>query len=252
MNKPILNALPGQDESLSGTMRALFKMHGQNVDNLIPAKVVNYDRANNIATVQPQIMYQDTQDQQHSRGQLANIPVISLGGGGFTINFPLVNGDFGWILAADRDFTLFLQAMKESEPNTQRQHSFSDSWFIPDVFRQYTINSADSNAMVIQSLDGTTRISIRAGEIDIIAPSAVKVTTPKATFSQDVEIQGNLQVDKNTTVTGQTAVNGGFTSATGQNCTLPANTTCGGINVTSHGHNGVQSGSARTGGGMVA
>lgn len=241
MNKPIMNQLPGEKESLAATMRNVFRLHDANLNKLLPAQVVNYDRTKNLATVQPMIMFVDTNDQQHMRGQVANVPVVSLGGGGFTINFPLQNGDFGWLLAADRDVSQFLQNMKASAPNTLRTHSFSDSWFIPDVFRQYTINSADANAMVIQSLDGTTRISIRAGEIDITAPTTVKVTTPNAVFSQNVQITGLL------------SANGGFNATGGGNqpCTLPQDTTINGINVANHGHNGVQSGSSRTGGGMV-
>jgi hypothetical protein len=201
-----------------------------------------------MATVQPMVMLIDVSDNTRLRKPIVNIPVISLGGGGFHISFPLKEGDLGWILAADRDISQFIQSMKASPPNTLRTHKFTSGWFIPDVFRQYTINSADSAAMVIQSTDGATRISIGQGTVNITAPTSVTVTTPLATFSQDVAVNGKL------TVTGLTTANGGFTAlGTGGNqpCTLPQSTTIGGIAVYGHGHISSNPGT-RTSGGMIA
>jgi hypothetical protein len=231
-----------------------MKSHGMKLNKLIPASVLEYNRATNMATVQPQMMILDVSDNTRSRNPIGDVPVLSLGGGGFHISFPLQQGSFGWILAADRDVSQFVENLQQSPPNTLRSHSFADSWFIPDVFRQYTINSSDANAMVIQSTDGTTRISISEGQVNIFAPTSAMITTPTATFSNNVVILGNLQVDENLTVTGLTEVNGGF-NATGtggdQSCTLPQSTTIGGIAVYGHGH--IQDGtSGRTSGGMVS
>lgn len=246
-NKPIVNQAPGEAKSLPAAMMALFEMHGLNHDKLIPAEVIGFDRASNIATVQPLIMLLDVSDNTRMRNRIADIPVMSLGGGGFHISFPLKQGDLGWILAADRDLSLFLQGLTAARPNTLRKHKFSDSWFIPDVFRKYTINGADSAAMVIQSTDGTTRIAIGEGPINITAPGGVNVTTPTATFSADVVVQGKL------TVAGATTVNGGF-NASGSgttSVTLPSNTTIGGIVVATHGHISSSPGT-RTSGNMIS
>lgn len=245
-NKPLVNVAPGEKDSLAAALAALFNMNGLRTDKLIPAEVVEYDRANNKATVQPMIMIIDVSDNTRQRNQIAEVPVMSLGGGGFHINFPLKQGDLGWILAADRDISQFLQGLSMAAPNTLRKHSFADSWFIPDVFRKYTINAADADAMVIQSTDGTTRISISEGVINITAPTSVTVTTPLATFT------GNVVVNQNLTVTGATTVNGGFNaSGSGStSVTLPSNTTIGGIAVYGHGHISSTAGT-RTSGGMI-
>lgn len=246
-NKPLINVNPGDSESLSAGLIALFKLNGLKTDKLVPARIVQFDRAQNQATIQPLIMWVDTNDNTTMRPPVARVPVISLGGGGFHISFPLKEGDLGWILASDRDISLFLQSLQASPPNTMRQHSFSDAWFIPDVFRNYTISGEDADSMVIQSVDASTRIAIKQGFITITAPTGVKVVTPTAEFSKDVKIDGNL------TVTGLTTVNGGF-NANGSgstSVTLPENSTIGGINVFGHGHeqNGT---SGRTSGGMEA
>lgn len=248
-NKPLVNQLPGENKSFAAGLLALMDAHaGFRTNKLLPAKVVQYNRTTNVATVQPMVMVVDTNDNTRMRNNIASVPVLSLGGGGFTINFPLKQGDFGWILAADRDISTFLENLAPAPPNTFRKHRFEDSWFIPDVFRQYTIAGSDANALVIQSLDSTTRISISNGQVNIFAPTSCTVTTPQATFTQNVAVQGNL------IVTGNTQVNGGFdaSGSSSSSVTLPANTKVNGIVVATHGHNGVQTGSSRTSAGMVS
>jgi hypothetical protein len=248
-NKPLLNQLPGESRNpAAGLVALLDAHHSLKTNKLLPAQVVEYNRTTNIATVQPMMMVVDTNENTHERNQIAACPVLSLGGGGFTINFPLQKNSLGWILAADRDISTFLETYAPAPPNTTRKHRFEDSWFIPDVFRNYVINSSDANAMVITSVDGTTRISISEGYVNIFAPSGATVTTPLATFTQAVNIEGAL------TVTGLATINGGMNASASEssNVTLPANTTINGITVATHGHDGVQSGSSRTSAGMVS
>lgn len=249
---PITSTASPNKARLWNALDHMLRQHELNTHQMLPASVVSFDRTKNTATVQPMIMMVDMQDKQIQRQPIAYVPVISLGGGGFHISFPLQQGDFGWIYAADRDLSLFLQNLKMSPPYTGRVHNFADSMFVPDVLRKYTINGEDSAYMVIQSTDGATRISIRPDNIKITAPTKVLVDVPQSEFTGNVQIDQNLVVSGNTTITGQTTANGGFESASGTSCTLPANATVGGINVTSHGHDGVQSGSSRTADGMVS
>jgi hypothetical protein len=224
----------------------MLKQHEMNTNQLLPATVISFDRTKNQATVQPLIMMVSMDDKQIQRKPIAYVPVISLGGGGFHISFPLQPGDLGWIYASDRDLSLFLQNLKMSPPNTARAHDFADSMFVPDVFRKYTINGEDTAYMVIQSTDGATRISIRPDNIKITAPTKVLVDVPLSEFT------GNVTVDKNLVVTGMTTVNGGFSAqANGsQVCTLPATTTINAINVANHGHISEAPG-VRTSDGMI-
>ncbi len=170
---------PANDDSLTGTFKEVLRKFLQRTDDMLPAMVQNYDRAKNIARVQPLIQVVDTEGQRFNRAPLANVPVLLLGGGAFFISFHLPPGSLGWIKANDRDISLFLQGFANNSPNTRRLHSFEDSVFIPDVMTGHTIAGEDGQAAVIQSLDGSVKISLNNDRININGP-AINITATGA------------------------------------------------------------------------
>lgn len=171
------NVPPDYDSANQGTLQGVIRQALQtflmNTDDMLPATVISYDRVANVASVQPCIQMVTTDGTLVGRGAIASVPVLSIGGGGFLVNFPLVGGSRGWIKANDRDISLYLQASATAPPNTKRFHSFSDGLFIPDVVAGFTVNGEDANNMVIQNTDGTIRVALW--------PDRVKVTTPNGT-----------------------------------------------------------------------
>ncbi len=199
---------PADDGTLVGAINLSLRKWLQYTDDMLPAKVIKYDRATNRVQVQPMIRMVKTNGQQVSRGQIASLPVLQMGGGGFILSFPLNPGDLGWIKANDRDISLFLRGYAEAEPNTKRLHNFSDALFIPDVMTGYTIADGDDGNAVLQNLDGSVKIALFADKI--------KITAPTLEIVSDVEITGTLHVN-------------------GRNC------------GSDHTHDGVQSGGSNTG-----
>ena len=175
---------PADDGPMAGVLKVVARKNAENTDGQLPAMVIDYDRTLNTATVLPLIDRVQTNGEVMPRAQLASVPVLALGGGGFCITFPLQPGDFGWIEASDRDISLFLQNMAESAPNTFRIHSFDDARFIPDVFHQYTYSDDDAGNMVIQSLDGMTKLAIGPG-IVVVKADSVSVTSASVTITSD-------------------------------------------------------------------
>jgi Phage protein Gp138 N-terminal domain len=224
-NDPLISNSQGEKSRLWPALSAMLRSFELRSDQLLPAMVMAYDRVNNIATVQPMIMWVTVGGTSKQRHEIAEVPVLSLGGGGFHVSFPIKQGDLGWIYAADRDLSLFKQNLAMTVPHTGRAHKFDDSMFVPDVFRQYVINGEDSDAMVIQSVDGATRVSIRTDNIKITAPVQVEVDSPTAIFTGDVVMQKTLTVATEVTVAG--------------------------VHVTTHGHTSSAPGT-RTVGGMIA
>lgn len=191
---------PSDEDSFTGTLRFLLKKQLQNTDDMLPAVVVSFDRANpSRVQVRPQVMMLGTEGDLISRAPIASVPVIELGGGMFVLSFPLKPGDLGFIKANDRDISLFLQNLSESKPNTFRMHNFSDGVFIPAVLRDWTLDEEDADRVVLQSLDGTVRMAM--------GNDIIKFTAPTLEIDSDVTITGKLVVEDGV------EINGGLTNA---------------------------------------
>lgn len=164
-HKPSID--PADEGDLLGSLRHILGKELQNLDGMLPAKVIAYDRAKNRATVQPLVMLLTTSNTTVARATLASVPVYQIGGGGFILNFNLKAGDLGWIKASDRDISLFLQSYAASAPNTIRKHSFSDAVFYPDVMKGYTIAGEDAENAVLQNLDGSVKLALAASKMTL-------------------------------------------------------------------------------------
>lgn len=207
---------PGEGKSLPSAISfALQKFLQGEVDGCLPARVIAYNRKKNLATVQPLISLLATSGQSLERAQIAEVPVLALGGGGFAINFPLKKDDLGWIIANDRDISLYIQngTAQPVQPNTQRLHKFSDAMFVPDVLRKYSINAEDNAAMVIQSLSGGTRIAIADNEVRITASSKVKITAPNTEIDSVLKVTKAATFDSTVLMSGKATMPAGATIA---------------------------------------
>lgn len=187
---------PNIDNADSGNMSGILKSWLQsfireNMDDMLPARVVSYDDKSNRAVIKPLVMVKTTDGQKISRTQVPNIPVFRFGGGGFFIRFPLKAGDFGWLKANDRDVSLMFQrGGLEDWPNTNRLHSFSDAMFFPDTLKDWVIDGENADAMVIQSMDGSVCIALHDQKITMKAPE-MEVNIPKTTWKGDIQIEGS-------------------------------------------------------------
>ena len=185
---------PADDDYLAGTLRLAFKKSMQRTDDMLPVEVISYDRQSNKVRVAHFIQMVDTDGNLIDRAQVASIPALSLGGGGFTLNFHLPAGSKGWIKACDRDISLFLQNYTKAPPNDDRIHNFGAGLFIPDVMTGYTIAGEDDQACVLQSLDGNVKISLTNARIKLKAP-LVEVDTPNANYTGNITAAGTITGD---------------------------------------------------------
>ncbi len=239
------NIDPADTESLTGIFRAVLKNFLMGVEDMLPATVIAYDPVKNVATVHPQIMMLNTDNQTVTRAQFASIPVFSFGGGGLGIRWPLLPGDLGWIKANDNDISLYLQSMSEQAPNTVRQHTFKDGVFFPDTLRQMIIDSEDLDAVVLQLFDNSSKLAIHrdgkvvlkatdsiltllpSGVATLACTTSVTIDTPITTLTGDLKVDGDINCDGTTTST--------------------IDVVGGGISLKTHVHSGVVSGPSDTG-----
>ena len=185
--------------SLGAALDYILKRHDLDFECCLPAIVESYDRAKNVASVRPLIMIttlapEASKTNSMRRHLIKDMPVISIGAGGFHISFPINVGDLGWIHASDRDIQQFLRTLKEGPAPTQLVHRFSQGVFIPDVFRNYTINPEDSSALVLQSVDSRSRISISSDSIKITTPLNVTIDSPETHITGHTTIDGDADI----------------------------------------------------------
>lgn len=161
---------PASEDTLQGAFDSILKKNLQGIDDMLPARVISYDRPSNRAQVQPMIAMMTTAGAQVQRAGVAAVPVLQVGGGGMVLSFNLKPGDLGWIKANDRDISMFMQSMAGGPPNTRRMHSFEDGLFIPHAMKDLIVPAGQEEAVSLQTMDGEFRVSIGADYVELASP----------------------------------------------------------------------------------
>lgn len=201
---------PADLSTLEGLLYYFMDQINLELECCLPALVVSYDRAANRAVLQPAVSAVATSGQKVSRDKLYDIPVLTVSGGGYFINFPLSPGDTGWIVACDRDISLFKQNLAEAAPNTYLKHRFSDAFFIPDKIKNFNVSGTDASGLVISNLNGDNKIVLNGSSLNIT--SAAITIAGQTTFKNEVTAEDNITAQKNVTVSQNLEVTGSATA----------------------------------------
>jgi len=174
---------PTNLDSLTGSFKEILKKERQNTDGMIPAIVMSYNRSTNRVNVRPAITLIDQQNRTIPRNPILNLPVDQPGGGGFIINFPLKIGDLGYIIAGDRDPTNYLINGQQARPASEIFKQFAFGVFRPAPLNNYTISSGDQENLVIQSIDGSTKLTLSQNTITINAQNINIISVGNTTLN---------------------------------------------------------------------
>lgn len=181
---------PADDGDFTGVLRNAIRKEMQNFDGMMPVEVVSYDRATNRATVKHLIQMQGSNGEKVDRAQIASIRVIQPGNGAFSISLPIKPGDKGWLMAADRDLSLFQQDINKIDaPNTRRMKSFQDGVFMPDAMGLGDVpgGAPESDRVVIGSNGGSAYMSFDDAGFYFTAPGVTVSIT-----AAGLEINGGM------------------------------------------------------------
>lgn len=230
------------------------------METMIPCSVTAVNDARTFVTVQPLIKIVTADGTYKSRGEIPHLQVMTLGGGGFCLTFPIKVGNLGWIEASDRDLSIFYQEYAEVIPGSRRMHSFSDARFIPDVMTGFTLSSDDTTGVCLQNIGGTIKVVVDTSEVRIINGDNVSVTATASEINAKVSTSsidmtaseltatvGSSTVDMTSseiTATSTTISLNGFTIDSSGNWTTPSGstssdgdvTTSSGISLDDHTH----------------
>lgn len=121
---------PADNDTLEGLNDFLQDKMFLHLEKIIPGIVISYDKFTNRAVIKPAITGIATEGTKVPKDEITNIPVLQLGG---IFKFPVSAGMTGWLIACDRDISIFKTVLSETAPNTSRKHKYQDGFFIPDV-----------------------------------------------------------------------------------------------------------------------
>ena len=169
----------------AGFFDVMFRLHDIKRECVIPAKVEKYDRSTRLATIKPLVQkFKTTQDGKvfWDRDSYEEIPVVSPFHGGFTIDFPVNEGDQGYLIAIDRPWDEIFDTIQEkgkewdgkpSKPDDESLATFEQGVFIPSNYGRILIDDEDEGNLVIArvdkdgNVDGRIAVGDRFVDIDM-------------------------------------------------------------------------------------
>lgn len=185
-----------------------------NIATLVEVKAIRTTgrtSAVGIVDVLPLVAQTDGSGHPVPHATIYGVPYLRTQGGACAIILDPHVGDIGLCVFADRDISSVKATHKTQPPGSKRRFNMADGFYFGGW----------------NNVAPTSYIVIDDSSIDVVSPTAVNITTPKATVDGDLHVTGKMTGDK-------TAV---FThDVTGQ-----------GTSLHTHIHSGVTVGTANTG-----
>ena len=199
---------PAEIQNTAGMLDFFQKILFMKLEKVAPAQIISYDRQTNRAIVQVLNYSITSTGEKISRKPLNDIPVQIFGGGDFCLSFPIKQGDIGFIIASDGDISVFKKLLQIFAPATYQKHRYKDGVFFPLILNGFTFSVEDETSVLLTSVEGNTKISLKPDYITLTAKNTVINTTTAeinatdATITAKSTINGNLIVNGNITSSG--------------------------------------------------
>lgn len=173
---------------------------------------------------------------------LVDVPIVFPRAGGFSVTFPVAQGDECLVVFASRCIDAWYQSGGIQEALEARMHDLSDGFAILGPTSQpKRLENVQTDGLELRTEDRSTYIKLTPGTIYIHGDI---IHTGTTTQTGDVNINGSTTQTGDVTHTGNTNQTGTLTSTT----VSAGSMTAGGISLAGHVHGGVQTGTNTTGG----
>jgi hypothetical protein len=211
------------------TLRSAIEGIQAKIWTALPAKILTVNYAKQTLTAQPTIMGKITDSDGNvsdvNLPVLVDVPFQSLGGSGFVVTMPNLEGSECLIVFSSRCIDAWWANGGIQPQAEQRMHDLSDGFAIIGFNSQARVIPNYSTAVVeVRTFDGATKIGLTNGTVTITAANT--------------HITGTLQVDGKIT---------SADSVTAPTVTGSTNVIFGGKSGIAHTHSGVSTGSGNTG-----
>lgn len=184
-----------KDPDLFDVIKRLAEVERIDIHTALPARIVSYDGGQTV-TVEVMIR-QSSETGAIEIPPLIDVPVQFSRAGGFCFTVPIVAGDEGLVIFAERCIDGWWATGEKSDPMDARMHDYSDAFFIPGVSsRKKALPNLFMDGASIQTDDGSTFLRITNGRVlikgDIEHTGSMKTTG--VIIGQDVKTDNGISL----------------------------------------------------------
>lgn len=175
-------------------LRVAMQGHQSRIWTALPGILQSFNATAMTCTVQPSVQGRvkqlDGSFKDVNLPVLLDCPVQFPSGGGFSLTFPLAQGNEGLVVFSSRCIDAWWASGGIQKQALPRMHDLSDGFFLPGFFSQPRVLSNISTETVqLRSIDGETFVEVATGGvINVTAPTKINLTAPI------VDVVGVLQV----------------------------------------------------------
>lgn len=221
MSKPIYRPYLPNDRAL---IQVLLDDFAKSFQSCIPAVITEVISRGQVR-VSPTIQMSDSDGKPIKWADITTTILVPFGGSVF-LSMPNKVGDTGWLVGADMDTALFKKEKKPAQQQSFVLHQYQYGFFVPDMINGYSVSNEDGDAVVLSTLDGKTKISLKEKEINIVSDDMLKINAKSITIDSS---NNNVVIDginfKNHTHTVPSAIAVQVNPTTGEGATtMPATT----------------------------
>lgn len=163
----------------------------------LPGIVQSFDSVAMTVTVKAaiQIRIRDTEGTYswETIKPIQDVPVCFPNGGGYTLTFPVKNGDEALLVFASRCIDNWWQTGAVGPQGELRMHDLSDGFAIIGPRSQARlVPNISTTGVRLQKDDGTLYIDMTLDSIILHAPTKVTISSPTVEFTGNVTVDGTL------------------------------------------------------------
>lgn len=225
-------------------VRAALDARQAEIHTGFPGIVQSFDATKLTAVIQPAIKYQ-VRDQSGVLNWVAlplllDCPVHFPSGGGFTLTFPLAEGDEVYVALAERCIDAWWQSGGVQPQAEFRMHDLSDGFCFPKVWSQAKkISSVSTATTQLRSDDGSTYVEVAGGQVvNVVAPTKIVLKSPVVEVDGSITVLNSYGASQPCQVTGSIQATGNVIAGAGG---------ADQVGLQTHDHGGVTTGAGNTG-----
>lgn len=231
---------PNDSTSLTNQIEFAVKRILARLDTMKPVKVVAVHPGEGTppgpttVDVLPLVQQIDGNNNAVSHGTVYGIPVRRIQGGKWTIIIDPAVDDVGYVTSGDRDMSKVKATAAEAPPGSRRSFNISDGVYEGAILMNPT------DAYFWLKTDGTLELVDQAGPVLQTDVAGNRIITGNLIVNGNLQLSGSIEAENGGTYAGNIHTTGSVTADGG--------VTSGSIGLTTHKHDGVQTGGGTSGG----